>query len=102
MHFATKAIYGGFDDAGSQFGEVSVPIYQTSTFLFVNADDGAAKFAGKKKGYIYTRMGNQTIKALEDCGASLENGFEGLGPASGMATVTTLYMTFLDNETFLE
>jgi len=98
MHFATKAVHGGLDNEINHFGEVSVPIYQTSTFSFVNADDGADKFAGKKEGYIYTRMGNPTIKALEDCVASLENGFGGLGTASGMAAVTTLYMTFLEKD----
>jgi methionine-gamma-lyase len=98
MHFSTKAIHGGLDDAISQFGEVSVPIYQTSTFSFLNANDGAAKFSGKKKGYIYTRMGNPTIRALEDCIASLENGFGGLATSSGMAAVSTLYMTFLGKD----
>jgi len=98
MYFSTKAIHGGLDEALSQFGEVSVPIYQTSTFSFSDADDGAAKFSGKRKGYIYTRMGNPTIKALEDCVASLENGFGGLATASGMAAASTLYMTFLDKD----
>lgn len=97
MHFATKTIHGGLDDAINHFGEVSVPIYQTSTFSFLDANDGADKFAGKKQGYIYTRMGNPTVKALEDCVASLENGYGGLATSSGMAAVTTLYMTFLHN-----
>ena len=98
MYFSTKAIHGGLDEALSQFGEVSVPIYQTSTFSFSDAEDGAAKFSGKRKGYIYTRMGNPTIKALEDCVAALENGFGGLATASGMAAASTLYMTFLDKD----
>jgi len=98
MYFATKAIHGGMDESVNQFGEVSVPIFQTSTFSFLSADDGADKFAGKKPGYIYTRMGNPTIKALEDCVASLERGFGGLATASGMAAVTTLYMTFLEKD----
>lgn len=101
MYFSTKAIHGGLDDAINQFGEVSVPIYQTSTFSFLDANDGAAKFSGKKKGYIYTRMGNPTIKALEDCVASLENGFGGLATASGMAAASTLYMTFLDKDSHI-
>ena len=40
-------------------------------------------------------MGNPTIEALEKCIATLENGYGALGTASGMAAVTTLYMTFL-------
>ncbi|MFZ5516927.1 MAG: trans-sulfuration enzyme family protein [Candidatus Zhuqueibacterota bacterium] len=95
---ATKAIHGGLNDELNLFGEVSVPIYQSSTFSFKSADDGADRFSGKSKGYIYTRMGNPTIRAMEDCIAELENGFGGLGTASGMAAVTTLYMTFLGKD----
>jgi len=101
LHLATKAIHGGFNEASNLFGEVSVPIYQSSTFAFKNADDGADKFSGKKEGYIYTRMGNPTIKAMENCIADLENGYGGLGTASGMAAVTTLYMTFLDKDSHI-
>lgn len=96
MCFATKAIHSGIDEKFIHYGELSMPIYQTSTFSFQNADDGADKFSGKKPGFIYTRMGNPTIRALENCVASLENGFKGLGTASGMAAISTLYMTFLD------
>ncbi len=96
MNFATQAIHAGLEK--TNFGEVSVPIYQTSTFSFLTAKDGADKFSGKKKGYIYTRMGNPTIEALEKCIATLENGYGALGAASGMAAVTTLYMTFLGKD----
>lgn len=99
MSFATQAIHAGLDH--TNYGEVSVPIYQTSTFSFLNAQDGADKFAGKRKGYIYTRMGNPTIEALEKCIATLENGYGALGTASGMAAVTTLYMTFLGKDTHI-
>lgn len=95
MFFATRAIHGGLDETTNMFGEVSVPIFQSSTFAFASADDGADRFSGKKKGYIYTRMGNPTVKALEDCIAALEGGYAGLATASGMAAVTTIYMTFL-------
>ena len=96
MSFSTQAIHAGLEK--TNFGEVSMPIYQTSTFSFLSAKDGADKFAGKKSGYIYTRMGNPTIEALEKCIATLENGYAGLGTASGMAAVTTLYMTFLGKD----
>lgn len=98
MFFATRAIHGGLDETNNMFGEVSVPIFQTSTFSFATADDGADRFSGKKKGYIYTRMGNPTIKALEDCVAALEGGYAGLATASGMAAITTIYMTFLGKD----
>lgn len=93
-HMATKAIHiGGLKDA--VFGEVSVPIFQSSTFSFPSAEEGAARFAGEKSGYIYTRMGNPTINALEECIAALENGYAGMATASGMAAITTVYLALL-------
>lgn len=79
-------------------GAVSVPIYQTSTFAFASAEQGAARFAGRESGYIYTRLGNPTTKALEDAVAILENGHGGLATASGMAAVTTVYTTVLEKD----
>ena len=70
--FNTKLVHAGqFKD---QFGSAVTPIYQTSTFGFENADHGAACFSGKSDGYIYTRIGNPTIGALEDAVAELEGG----------------------------
>jgi methionine-gamma-lyase len=77
-------------------GAVNVPIYQTSTFAFRNAAHGAALFAGDEEGYIYTRIGNPTIAALEDCVAELENGAGGVATSSGLGAVSTLYMTLLE------
>ncbi|MBM4404415.1 MAG: PLP-dependent transferase [Candidatus Cloacimonetes bacterium] len=74
---------------------VSPPIYQTSTFAFCNAQDGADCFAGESDGYIYTRLGNPTIRHLEDAVAALEGGFGGIATASGMGAVTTVYMSYL-------
>ncbi len=74
---------------------VNVPIYQTSTFKFKDADHGADLFAGKGKGYIYTRIGNPTIEALEKALATLENGYKALVTSSGMAAETLIFSTFL-------
>lgn len=92
-HKATNAIHAGLGDTA--FGEVSVPIFQSSTFSFPSAEDGAARFAGEKSGYIYTRMGNPTINALEESIATLENGYAGMATASGMAAITTVYLALL-------
>jgi len=91
--FNTKLIHSG--DFKDEFGSAVVPIYQTSTFAFKNAQHGANCFSGKEKGYIYTRIGNPTIDALENKLAELENGYRGIVLASGMAAVTTVYMAFL-------
>lgn len=91
----TKAIHGGMDPAGHR-GAVSVPIYQTSTFAFPSAEEGAARFAGTSNGPIYTRLGaNPTIVALEECVAGLEGGCGAVATATGMAAVSTVFLALL-------
>ena len=80
------------------YGGVSMPIYQSSTFAFKDAAQGAARFAGREDGYIYTRIGNPTTKAFEDNIAYLEHGYGGLATATGMAALSTLLMALLDQE----
>ena len=64
LGFNSKLVHAGaFKD---EFGSAVTPIYQTSTFSFKNAQNGADLFAGKEKGYIYSRIGNPTIEALEN------------------------------------
>ena len=95
LGFDTKLIHAG--DFEDQFGSAVTPIYQTSTFSFKNAQHGADCFSGESDGYIYTRIGNPTINALENKLAELEDGFGGIALASGMAAVTTAYMTYLSH-----
>ncbi|MDX9696719.1 MAG: PLP-dependent transferase, partial [Bacteroidales bacterium] len=64
LGFDSKLIHAG--DFHDEYGSAVVPIYQTSTFAFRNAQHGADLFAGKEKGFIYTRIGNPTINALEN------------------------------------
>ncbi len=91
--FATKLVHAG--DPPDVYGSAVTPIYQTSTFAFESAAQGAARFAGQEQGYIYTRLSNPTIKALEDKLAELEGGYGAVALASGMAAVSTAYTTFL-------
>jgi len=93
LGFNSKLIHAG--DYQDEFGSAVTPIYQTSTFSFKNAQHGADLFAGKEKGYIYTRIGNPTINVLENKIAELENGYRGIALASGMAAVSTVYMAAL-------
>ncbi|HON19752.1 MAG TPA: aminotransferase class I/II-fold pyridoxal phosphate-dependent enzyme [Bacteroidales bacterium] len=91
--FNTKLIHAGaFED---EFGSATVPIYQTSTFKFKNAQHGADCFSGKSDGYIYTRIGNPTIRAFERNIAELENGYDGIATSSGMGAVSSVYMALL-------
>jgi methionine-gamma-lyase len=88
--FSTKLIHAGNID--DQFGSATVPIYQTSTFSFRSADEGARCFTGESDGYIYTRIANPTINVLERQLAILENGYGGIAVSSGMAAATTIYL----------
>ncbi len=90
----TKAIHGGLKPSDHR-SAVSVPIYQTSTFAFPTAEEGAARFAGKSAGPIYTRMGNPTVQALEQCVAGLENGCGAVASATGMAAISTVLLALL-------
>ena len=89
IDFQTKCVHSGIDEY--EYGSVVPPIYQTSTFKFKSAQHGASLFAGEEKGYIYTRMLNPTVQAMEDAIAELEGGHKALGCGSGMAAVHTIF-----------
>ncbi len=93
MGMDTICIHAGLKD--NKEGAVVTPIFQTSTFKFQNADHGARLFKGEEDGYIYTRMRNPTVEAMEDAVAALEGGYKALGCGSGMAAVHTLFATVL-------
>ncbi|KPK68528.1 methionine gamma-lyase [candidate division WOR_3 bacterium SM23_60] len=84
MDIETKIVHGG-QHPDKETGALSPPIYQTSTFAFRDADHGARLFKQEEEGYIYTRLGNPTIKLLARKIALLESTEAGLIFASGMA-----------------
>ncbi len=88
-HFATDAIHEGYDSK-NHLGSLSTPIYQTSTYEFDSAEHGEACFAGESEGYIYSRLGNPTVRALEERVAKLENGERGLAFGSGMGAISAV------------
>lgn len=90
----TRAIHGGMAPQEHR-GAVAVPIYQTSTFSFPTAEEGAARFAGTSPGPIYTRLGNPTVQALEECVADLEHGCGAIATATGMAAVSNVFLALL-------
>ena len=55
--FGTKAIHAG-NVKDAQYGALTTPIFQTSTFVFDSCEQGGRRFAGQEGGYIYTRLGN--------------------------------------------
>lgn len=76
-------------------GALSQPIYQTSTFAFRNADEGARRFKGEEEGYIYTRLGNPNHTAVEEKIALLEGGEAAAVAASGMGAISSVLWTAL-------
>ncbi len=83
----TAAIHGGYD-AKKHNGSLSVPIYQTSSFIFDCAEQGERRFAGEEEGFVYSRLHNPTVDVLERRMAILEEGESALAFGSGMAAVS--------------
>ena len=77
-------------------GPLSTPIYQSSTFVFDNAEQGAARFAGEEAGFIYSRLGNPTTRELELKIAALEEMEDGAATATGMGAVSASVLSFLE------
>ncbi|WP_102476873.1 methionine gamma-lyase [Shewanella sp. 10N.286.52.C2] len=91
---ATVAIHSGH--IKEAFGALVTPLYQSATFVFDNAQQGGARFAGDEQGYIYTRLGNPTTAELERKMALLEGAESAAACASGMAAVSAALMTHLE------
>tara|TARA_R110002167_G_scaffold188292_1_gene389780 strand:- start:3561 stop:4745 length:1185 start_codon:yes stop_codon:yes gene_type:complete len=86
-HIETQAIHAGrIND--EQFGSLATPLYQTSTFIFENAQQGADRFAGEAEGYIYSRLGNPTTRQLEMRVAAMEEMEDAAATATGMGAVS--------------
>lgn len=91
----TQAVHGG--SLENQYGALTTPIYQTSTFVFENAQQGGNRFAGQESGYIYGRLGNPTVTAVEEKVALLEGGEAACATASGMGAISSTLWTFLSS-----
>jgi len=91
VRFETEVIHAGYLPEEHQ-GSLVPPLYQTSTFTFPTAEQGEKRFAGTEAGFVYSRLGNPTVKILEDRIASLEKGEAALAFSSGMAAVSAVLM----------
>jgi cystathionine gamma-synthase len=81
VDFETRAIHAG-QDPDTATGAVTVPIYQTSTYV--------QEEVGRHKGYDYSRVANPTRTALQECLASLESAEHGIAFSSGLGATTTI------------
>lgn len=93
-HLDTNTIHGGKAGQG-QHGPLATPIYQTSTFVFDDVQQGAARFAGESEGHIYSRLGNPTVDELEARMAILEGTQAAAAFGSGMGAVSAAVLGLL-------
>lgn len=94
MSMETAVIHKGYDSS-KHHDSLSTPLYQTSTFSFATAEEGENRFAGNTEGNIYSRLGNPTVRVLEERMAEIEHGEGALAFGSGMASVSAIliYLT---------
>lgn len=92
--FATNALHAGHDVTKNS-GTRAVPIYQTSSYVFNNADHAANLFDLAEAGFIYTRLNNPTNDVLEQRLAALEGGIGAVVTASGASAISTTFLTLL-------
>ena len=92
QHLATLAVHAG-QTPDPTTGSRAVPIYQTTSYVFQDADHAGRLFGLKEFGNIYTRIMNPTTDVLEKRVAALEGGVAGLAVASGQAAETLVATT---------
>ncbi|WP_386692472.1 O-acetylhomoserine aminocarboxypropyltransferase/cysteine synthase family protein [Lonepinella sp. MS14434] len=87
LHFETLQLHAG-QEVDSSSKSRAVPIYQTTSYVFDDAQEAEDLFALRKLGNIYTRITNPTVAVFENRIAALEKGVGALATASGMAAIT--------------
>src|SRR5471030_1832452 len=92
LKFETLQLHAG-QEVDPTTGSRAVPLYQTTSYVFNNAQHGANLFALKEFGNIYTRIMNPTTDVFEKRIAALEGGLAGLALASGQAAETLIITT---------
>jgi len=85
--FETDALHVGQEEPDAATGARAPPIYQTTSYVFDDAEDAAAQFALEKPGHIYSRLMNPTCNMLQERIAALEGGVGAVATSSGMAAL---------------
>lgn len=93
--FDTKMVHAGHIP-DSQTGARAVPIYQTSSFVFFDADHAAELFDLKQYGHIYSRISNPTVSVFEERMAALEGATGAVATTTGMSAQLAVFMTLLE------
>lgn len=94
QHIATKALHAGHDTTQT-LGTRSVPIYQSTSYVFNDTDHAANLFSLAELGFIYTRLNNPTNDILQKRLAEIEGGIGAVVFASGTAAISTGLLTLL-------
>lgn len=97
LHFETLQLHVGQENPDPATGSRAVPIYQTASYVFNNAQHAADRFGLRDAGNIYGRLTNTTQSVLEERVAALEGGVAGLAVASGAASITYALQNILQN-----
>ncbi len=93
VHLDTLAVRAGI--ARTAEGEHCEPIFTTSSYVFDNAAQAAARFSGESEGNVYSRYTNPTVRSFEQRLAALEGAEAAVGTASGMAGILSICMALL-------
>ena len=91
--FATRSVRAGQQRTNER--EQSEPIFPTSSYVFDNAEQAAARFSGDEAGNIYSRFTNPTVRTFEQRLASLEGGESAVATSSGMSAILSTFMGLL-------
>ena len=97
LHFETLQLHVGQEQADPVTDSRAVPIYQTTSYVFHNAQHAADRFGLRDAGNIYGRLTNTTQGVFEDRVAALEGGVAGLAVASGAAAITYALQNIAQN-----
>src|ERR1700732_5436210 len=92
QHLATLSVHAGQEPDPAP-GSRAVPIYQTTSYVFKDADHAARLFGLQEFGNIYSRIMNPTVDVFEKRVAALEGGAAGLATSSGQAAETLTILT---------
>ena len=93
--FDTLALHAG-QQPDPVTGARAVPIYQTTSYVFTDADEAASLFNLERAGHIYSRISNPTVAVLEERVAALEGGVGAVATASGQAALHLAIVTLMD------
>ncbi len=93
LGFASLAVRAG--QRRTFEGEHAEPIFATSSFVFANAAEAAARFSGMVAGNIYSRFTNPTVRVFQERLAALEGGETCIATSSGMAAILATCMALL-------